>query len=106
MTSSSPGTPHCAPPPHQAIPRRAEMSPLLKIADEVRDAIADGRPVVALESTIIAHGLPRPRNLQAAHDFEAILTDAGVVPATIAVIDGVPTVGLDADDDRDGRGHH
>jgi pseudouridine-5'-phosphate glycosidase len=50
--------------------------------------------VVALESTIIAHGLPRPQNLQAAHDFEAILTDAGVTPATIAVIDGVPTVGL------------
>jgi pseudouridine-5'-phosphate glycosidase len=71
------------------------MSPLLKIADEVRDAIADGRPVVALESTIIAHGLPRPRNLQAAHDFEAILINAGVVPATIAVIDGVPTIGLE-----------
>jgi pseudouridylate synthase len=71
------------------------MSPLLKISDEVRAAVAEGRPVVALESTIIAHGLPRPRNLQAAYDFEAILTDAGVVPATIAVIDGVPTVGLD-----------
>ena len=71
------------------------MSPLLKVSEQVRDAIADGRPVVALESTIIAHGLPRPRNLQAAHDFEAILVNAGVVPATIAVIDGVPTVGLD-----------
>ena len=72
------------------------MSPLVKISEEVRTAIDEGRPVVALESTIIAHGLPRPQNLQAAHDFEAILTDAGVVPATIAVIDGVPTVGLDA----------
>lgn len=71
------------------------MSQTLKISDQVREAVAHGRPVVALESTIIAHGLPRPRNLQAAHDFEALLTDAGVVPATIAVIDGVPTVGLD-----------
>jgi pseudouridine-5'-phosphate glycosidase len=71
------------------------VSPLVKISDEVQAAVADGRPVVALESTIIAHGLPRPRNLQAAHEFEAILRAAGVVPATIAVIDGVPTVGLD-----------
>jgi pseudouridine-5'-phosphate glycosidase len=71
------------------------MSNTVKISDQVREAIAHGRPVVALESTIIAHGLPRPHNLQAAHDFEALLTDAGVVPATIAVIDGVPTVGLD-----------
>ncbi|HXR41885.1 MAG TPA: pseudouridine-5'-phosphate glycosidase [Acidothermaceae bacterium] len=70
-------------------------SNLVKISDPVRAALAEGRPVVALESTIIAHGLPRPQNLQAAHDFEAILTDAGVTPATIAVIDGVPTVGLD-----------
>ena len=66
----------------------------VKVSEGVRSALADGRPVVALESTIIAHGLPRPQNLQAAHDFEAILTDAGVTPATIAVIDGVPTVGL------------
>jgi pseudouridylate synthase len=71
------------------------LSPLVKISEPVRAALAEGRPVVALESTIIAHGLPRPDNLQAAHDFEAILSDAGVTPATIAVIDGVPTVGLD-----------
>ncbi len=66
----------------------------VKVSEAVRSALAEGRPVVALESTIIAHGLPRPQNLQAAHDFEAQLTDAGVTPATIAVIDGVPTVGL------------
>lgn len=66
----------------------------VKVSEAVRSAVAEGRPVVALESTIIAHGLPRPQNLQAAHDFEALLTDAGVTPATIAVIDGVPTVGL------------
>jgi pseudouridine-5'-phosphate glycosidase len=52
--------------------------------------------VVALESTIISHGLPRPGNLDAAREFEAILTDAGVTPATIALIDGVPRVGLTA----------
>ncbi|MHB1491815.1 MAG: pseudouridine-5'-phosphate glycosidase, partial [Cellulomonas sp.] len=56
---------------------------------------AHGRPVVALESTIISHGFPRPRNLEAARQFEAVLVDAGVVPATIALVDGVPHVGLD-----------
>jgi pseudouridine-5'-phosphate glycosidase len=71
------------------------MNDLIKLSKPVAAALAEGRPVVALESTIIAHGLPRPRNLQAAHEFEAILSAAGVVAATIAVIDGVPTVGLD-----------
>jgi pseudouridine-5'-phosphate glycosidase len=52
--------------------------------------------VVALESTIISHGLPRPGNLDAARSFEAILADAGVTPATIALVDGVPKVGLTA----------
>ena len=73
------------------------MSTLLKLSDEVADALADRRPVVALESTIISHGLPRPRNHEAAVEFEAILRDAGVTPATVAVLDGVPNVGLDAD---------
>lgn len=50
---------------------------------------------MALESTIISHGLPRPRNLAAAEEFEAILRDRGVTPATIAVLDGVPQIGLD-----------
>ncbi len=50
--------------------------------------------MVALESTIISHGLPRPGNLDAARSFEALLTGAGVTPATIAVIDGMPRVGL------------
>ncbi|QMW66119.1 pseudouridine-5'-phosphate glycosidase [Mumia sp. ZJ1417] len=67
----------------------------MQILPEVADAIAAGRPVVALESTIISHGLPRPRNLQAARDFEQILRDRDVVPATIAVVDGEPRVGLD-----------
>jgi len=71
--------------------------PTLNIAPEVALALADNKPVVALESTIISHGLPRPRNREAALEFEQILRDKGVTPATIAVIDGIPTVGLDAD---------
>jgi len=67
------------------------------VSDEVASALAANRPVVALESTIISHGLPRPRNHQAALEFEAILRDADVTPATIAVLDGVPQIGLDAD---------
>lgn len=59
------------------------------------EALAAGRPVVALESTIISHGLPRPRNLDAARSFESRLADSGVTPATIAVLDGVVRVGLD-----------
>jgi pseudouridylate synthase len=74
------------------------MSPAaLHLSPEVADAIEAGRPVVALESTIISHGLPRPRNLAAAQEFEQILRDRGVTPATVAVLDGVPHVGLDAE---------
>lgn len=69
---------------------------LIKIHPDVRKALAKGEPVVALESTIISHGLPRPRNAQAAKEFEQILRNKGVVPATIAVIDGVANIGLDA----------
>ena len=70
-------------------------SPLL--TPEVAEALNTGRPVVALESTIISHGLPRPRNHEAALEFEAILRERDVVPATIAVLDGIPRIGLDAD---------
>ncbi|MEU6122811.1 pseudouridine-5'-phosphate glycosidase [Streptomyces sp. NPDC047123] len=65
------------------------------VSDEVQTAVAERRPVVALESTIIAHGLPRPRNLQVAEELEAAVRDEGAVPATIAVLDGRPRVGLD-----------
>jgi pseudouridylate synthase len=71
------------------------MSLMPELSPQVRAALDTGRPVVALESTIISHGLPRPANLEAARSFEAMLTDAGVVPATIAVVDGVPKAGLD-----------
>ena len=58
----------------------------MRIAPEVADALAGGRPVVALESTLIAHGLPRPRNLSVAHELEAAVRADGAVPATIAVV--------------------
>lgn len=70
----------------------------LDVTSEVTEALAAGRPVVALESTIISHGLPRPDNLAAAQRFEQILRDAGVVPATIAVLDGRLKAGLSAED--------
>lgn len=68
---------------------------MMRIHEEVQAALATNQPVVALESTIISHGLPRPRNYEAAHMFEKVLRDKGVTPATIAVIDGIPHIGLD-----------
>ncbi|PKW14681.1 pseudouridine-5'-phosphate glycosidase [Saccharopolyspora spinosa] len=64
------------------------------VSGEVRRAVAEGRPVVALESTIITHGLPRPDNGEVARAAEQQVRAAGAVPATIGVIDGVATVGL------------
>jgi pseudouridylate synthase len=60
----------------------------------VAEALADGRPVVALESTIVSHGLPRPRNLELARQAEAAVREAGATPATIAVVAGEVRVGL------------
>ncbi|MGQ4478875.1 pseudouridine-5'-phosphate glycosidase [Streptomyces sp. SAS_276] len=68
---------------------------VLVVSEEVREAIDARRPVVALESTIIAHGLPRPRNLRVALELEDAVRQEGAVPATIAVLDGRPHVGLD-----------
>lgn len=73
------------------------MSTAFHVSEPVAAALAENRPVVALESTIISHGLPRPRNHEAALEFEELLRSAGVTPATIAVLDGVPQIGLDAD---------
>ena len=67
----------------------------VRLSAEVSQALEAGRPVVALESTIIAHGLPRPANLEAAQEFEALCRDCGVTPATIAIVNGVPCAGLD-----------
>ncbi|RAM37863.1 pseudouridine-5-phosphate glycosidase [Arthrobacter globiformis] len=66
----------------------------LHVSEEVAAAVAGGRPVVALESTIFTHGLPRPRNLEVAVEAEERLRSQGVVPATIGVFAGAPTVGL------------
>jgi pseudouridine-5'-phosphate glycosidase len=71
-------------------------SPPTVFSPEVADALGSGRPVVALESTLLAHGLPRPDNRAAADEVEAAVRAGGAVPATIAVLDGVPHVGLTA----------
>jgi pseudouridylate synthase len=68
------------------------------LTDEVSDALADGRPVVALESTIISHGMPYPQNVAMATEVEGIVRAHGAVPATIAVLGGVPKAGLSRDD--------
>ena len=67
----------------------------LNLTDEVRTALAEGRPVVALESTIISHGMPYPANVAMAREVEEIIREHDVTPATIAVLDGVPWIGLD-----------
>lgn len=72
-----------------ALPERIQVAP------EVAEALRVGRAVVALESTIISHGLPRPRNLEIAADIEAAVRAEGAVPATIGVVDGVVRIGLD-----------
>lgn len=74
------------------------MSEAISIRDEVAGALRQGRPVVALESTLIAHGLPYPDNLELAREVEVLVRREGGVPATIAVIGGVPKVGLGPQD--------
>jgi len=71
------------------------MEKAIKLSAEVASALKAGKPVVALESTIISHGLPRPSNLEVALECERILRDAGAVPATIALLDGKILVGLE-----------
>jgi pseudouridine-5'-phosphate glycosidase len=68
---------------------------VIEVAPEVADALAGGGPVVALESTLIAHGLPRPGNAEVAREIEAAVREEGALPATMALIDGVVRVGLD-----------
>jgi pseudouridylate synthase len=74
-----------------------DSNDLLTIRDDIRAAIAAGESVVALESTIISHGMPYPQNVQTAREVEQVIRDAGAIPATIALIDGRICVGL-ADD--------
>ena len=74
------------------------MHEFLNISPEVAHAISERRPVVALESTVIAHGLPRPQNLDTAHRLQEVVRESGAVPATIAIIGGKLTVGLSDDE--------
>ena len=71
------------------------MEKAIKLSAEVASALKAGKPIVALESTIISHGLPRPSNLEVALECERIVRDAGAVPATIALLDGKILVGLE-----------
>ncbi len=71
-----------------------DLGDLVRTSPEVAEALRTGRPVVALESTLVTHGLPRPVNRETARACEAAVRDAGAVPATIAIRHGVPTVGL------------
>ena len=73
------------------------LNKYLHVADEVKEALAAGKPVVALESTIISHGMPYPKNVETALNVERIVRENGAVPATIAIIKGKMTVGLTAD---------
>ena len=74
------------------------MNKYLKISPEVQFALDNNRPVVALESTIISHGMPYPQNVQTAETVENIIRDNGCVPATIAIINGVMTVGCTSEE--------
>jgi pseudouridylate synthase len=70
------------------------MNPLIHIAPQIREAMATGQPVVALESTLITHGFAYPRNLEVARQIEQAVRDGGAVPATIAILNGKIIVGL------------
>jgi pseudouridine-5'-phosphate glycosidase len=72
----------------------------IRVADEVASALAAGRPVVALESTLISHGLPQPQNLDVARRLESVVREGGAVPATVGVVGGQPVVGLSDDELR------
>ena len=71
------------------------MEEYLVVKEEVREALRDGRPVVALESTIISHGMPYPQNLETALMAERLVRSRGVVPATVGVLEGKIRVGLE-----------
>lgn len=73
-------------------------NPLVEVTAEVADALAAGHPVVALESTIISHGMPYPQNVAMAREVESIVRQSGAVPATVAVLHGRARVGLSNDD--------
>ncbi len=75
-----------------------DISKYLNVSEEVKEAINTGKPVVALESTIISHGMPYPKNVETALNVEKIIRDNGAIPATIAIIKGKLTVGASKED--------
>ena len=76
----------------------APENPLLEFTAEIKQALAEGQPVVALESTIITHGMPWPQNIETAQAVETHVREAGAIPATIAIINGKIKIGLSEDD--------
>ena len=72
----------------------------LDISTEVKEALEQGKPVVALESTIISHGMPYPQNVETAMNVEKLIRENGAVPATIAIIKGRLKAGLTAEDGK------
>ena len=73
------------------------LTTFLSVSSEVRDALRERQPVVALESTIISHGMPYPKNVETALNVEKIIREAGAIPATVAIIQGKITVGCTAE---------
>src|SRR5690554_359633 len=76
---------------------KKEMS-TMKISQEVKTALAEGKPVVALETTIISHGMPYPRNVETALSVEKVIRDNGAIPATIGIIDGEIVIGMNEEE--------
>jgi pseudouridylate synthase len=84
-----------------------QVSPYIKLSDEVQTALQEQRPVVALESTVIAHGLPYPANIEVAQAMEAAIRNEGVIPATVGIQDGKIVIGLNKDEiERLGTAQH
>ena len=75
----------------------SNLKDFLVVSDEVKEALEQNKPVVALESTIISHGMPYPQNVETALKVEQIIRDNGAIPATIAIINGQMRAGLSAD---------
>ncbi|HEX8938543.1 MAG TPA: pseudouridine-5'-phosphate glycosidase [Candidatus Limnocylindrales bacterium] len=96
-TDRAPGPTGAGPTAGQRRADRRTLADRLRLAPEVADALAARRPVVALESTLISHGLPYPRNVEVAMASEAAVREAGAVPATVAIRGGELLVGLDGD---------
>lgn len=74
--------------------QQQHLAPVLNFSDEVKAALANNMPIVALESTIISHGMPYPQNYETAIQVESVVRENGATPATIAILDGQIQIGL------------